>query len=93
MKAAATTKEIDHGVGSTPLETRCPIKRNAPDKQSKPEATRDPEKQNELDARIRQRFQALRQEEQAQFLTYFENALRRRSLPASDCHQPVKEGR
>lgn len=47
--------------------------------------------QEGLDAQILRRFRALRREEQAQFLTIFESALKTQSWPASGCHQPEQE--
>lgn len=45
----------------------------------------------EMDETILRLFQVLSREEKQQFLTFFENAPERRSLPASDRRQHGKE--
>ena len=45
----------------------------------------------EMDETTLRLFQALSREEKQQFLTFFENALERRSSPASDRRQHGKE--
>lgn len=45
----------------------------------------------EMDETILRLFQALSREEKQQFLTFFENAPKRRSSPASDRRQHGKE--
>ena len=45
----------------------------------------------EMDETILRLFQALSREEKQQFLTFFENALKTRSWPASDHRQHGKE--
>lgn len=90
MKAVRTTKDTEKRQGlPQPVE---PGGQAGPERPTATGVCAGAGEQESLDAQILRRFRALRREEQAQFLTVFESALKTRSWPASDYRQPEQAG-